>query len=175
MSKKKKNEKKEELLKLLNDIAESDEVSSETKEKMKELSLELDKMTMYSKFNYIIAYIIVYLAKTVFTYLIALILIGLFANFMVVDKMYIFLVPLGVSLIFNAVSIATTVILDIQKSINSLILTYLFVLIVFLIFNIYFPIFKFGTIWLFYLFLVYLFDEYIMYKLIRRKLWTAKY
>lgn len=175
MAKKKKNPKKEDLLKMLNEMADSDDITPEDKEKLKELSLEIDSIKIYSKFTYILGYAIVYLFKIILMYIISLVVLGLFVNFMVIDKIYVFLIPLGVSLIFNAVSLAANVILDIKKTFNVVILSYLFIVMVFLIINIYFKVFEFGTIWLFYLFLVNIIDEYIMYKIIRRKLWTEKY
>ena len=175
MAKKKKNPKKEDLLKMLNEMADSDDITPEDKEKLKELSLEIDSIKIYSKFTYILGYAIVYLFKIILMYIISLVVLGLFVNFMVIDKIYVFLIPLGVSLVCNAVSLATNVILDIKKTFNVVILSYLFIVMVFLIINIYFKVFEFGTIWLFYLLLVNIIDEYIIYKIIRRKLWTEKY
>ena len=170
----KKEKDKEELLKMLEEISNSEDVSEDTKEKIKDLSNKIENFKVFTKKDYILAYIILILSKLVFVYTIALILVGLFADFLVIEnKMYIFLIPLGVSLLFSTLSIVNHI-LSIRISLSYNIFKILFVMAVFIGLNMMYPIFEFNVIWIFYIGIIVFFEEYFTYKFIRRKLWNEK-
>ena len=170
----KKEKDKEELLKMLEEISNSEDVSEDTKEKIKNLSNKIENFKVFTKKDYILAYIILILSKLVFVYTIALILVGLFADFLVIEnKMYIFLIPLGVSLLFSTLSIVNHI-LSIRISLSYNIFKILFVMAVFIGLNMMYPIFEFNVIWIFYIGIIVFFEEYFTYKFIRRKIWNEK-
>ena len=172
--KSKKDKDKEELLKMLEEISKSDDVSLDTKEKIKDLTNKIENTKLFSKRDYILAYIILVLSKIVFVYLIALILVGLFVDSLVIqNKMYVFLIPLGVSLLFSTLSFARYLI-GIRVSISYNLFKILFIMAVFIGLNIMYPIFRFNVIWVFYISIIVFFDEYCTYKFIRRKIWNEK-
>ena len=174
IKKNKKLKDKEELLKMLNELSESEEINEETKEKIKDLSDKIESTKLYTKMDFIIAYIILTILKIVFIYAVGLTLIGLFTDYLVIDnKMYIFLIPLGVSLLFTALSIASYM-LSIKVSISYNIFKVVFVITTFIILNMMYPIFEFNVIWIFYILITLFFEEYFTYKFIRRKLWNEK-
>ena len=175
MSKKKNDEKKEELLNALKELSEKDEVPEEMKEKLKEISVELNDMKIYSKSSFVFAYIFIYLMKLIITYNISLTLIGLFSGMLVIEnKLFIFLIPLGVSLLFSSLSFAISLISNTKSRISFGIYKLLFVIMIFVMLNMMYPIFEFNTVWIFYLSLTYIVNEYLIYLILRSKIWNEK-
>lgn len=174
IKKNKKQQDKEELLKMLEEMAEKEDVNPETKEKLKDLQNKIENSPIYSKKEYILAYILLVLTKLVFVYSLGLILIGLFADFLVIEnKMFIFLIPLGVSVLFTTLTIVNHL-LSINVSISYTIFRIVFTIGLFIGLNMMYPMFRFNTIWIFYILIIVIFEEYIVYRYIRRKLWNEK-
>ena len=174
IKKDKKEKDKEELLKMLDEISKSDDINPDTKEKIKDLSTKIENSKMYSKVDYIIAYIIILLFKLVFLYCIGLILIGLFTDFLVIEnKMFIFLIPLGISSLFTTLTLVNNM-LSMSMSVKFLVFKVLFVMATFIALNMMYPMFKFNAVWIFYIDIIVFFEDYFTYKFIRRKLWNEK-
>ncbi len=174
IKKDKKQKDKEELLKMLEEMAESEDVNSETKEKIKDLQSRIENSPVYSKKEYILAYILLILSKLVFIYSVGLILIGLFTDFLVIEnKMFIFLIPLGVSVLFTTLTIVNHL-LSINSSISFNIFRIIFTMGLFIGLNMIYPMFRFNSIWIFYILIIVIFEEYVVYKFIRSKIWNEK-
>ena len=168
---KKKKDKKEEIMDILNKLAESDETSAEDKEKIKELSMSLDKVKLYSKANIIMGYITLCVVRFIAHYILALCLIGLFQAFLVLEnKFYVFLIPLGISILFSTLAIVTECLLKNKKNKLFVFLKYITTVLVFVLLNYLYPIFSFKAIWVFYVALLVIIEEYFVYKIVRRRL-----
>lgn len=166
---KKKKDKKEEIIKFLNEIADNEDTSLEDKEKIKELTMSIDKVKIYSKANFILSYILLCVIRFILHYVLALSMIGLFQAFLVLEnKLYVFLIPLGISILFSTLAIAIEVILKSKKNMAFVFFKWLITVLVFVFLNKIYPIFSFKTIWVFYIVLLVVIEEYFTYKIVRR-------
>jgi len=171
MAKKEKKNKKEELMDLLNELSENENTSPEDKEKIKEIVEKLDEIHIYSRGTFILGYVIVNLLRLAITYVLSLALIGLFSSFLVLEnKLYVFLIPAGISLLFLTLSVVADLFLKIKGNIIMYVLKGIAAILVFSVLNYMYPIFEFKTIWVFYIGLIILFEDYFIFKLVRRKL-----
>lgn len=168
---KKKKDKKDELVDLLNKLAESDETSNEDKEKIKEITMSLDNIKLYSKASLLFGYILLCVIRFVAHYVLSLSMIGLFQSFLVINnKFYVFLIPLGISILFSTLAIVTECILKVKKNMLFVFLKWLMTVLVFVLLNYIYPIFSFKAIWVFYVALLVFVEEYFVYKIVRRRL-----
>ena len=172
MAKKVKNkDKKEELLNALKEMANSDDITEEDREKVKELTSSIENIKIYSRKDLAIGYAIVTLFRFIVHYIVSLALIGLFTSEIVLEnKLHIFYVPLGISILFTILAFISDLLFRVRGSMLVYFIKGLVVIASFMIINKVYPIFSFTTIWVFYITLIIIIEEYIIFKLVRRKL-----
>ena len=170
----KKNKKtinKEELLEMLKKLSNDDDLSLEDKEKAKELAIQLDKVEIYSKSQFVIAYIIATLLRFIGHYVVSLVLIGLFSSALVLgNKYYVFYIPLGISILFTLLAIISDLLFKLKGSISLYLIKGLIVTGSFMILNFVYPIFSSSLVWIFYIAVIVIIEELVMSRIVRRKL-----
>ena len=168
--KKKKSVNKEELLDMLKKLSNDDNFSQEDKEKARELAIELDKVEIYTKAQFVIAYVIATLLRFIGHYIVSLVLLGLFSSALLLEnKFHVFYIPLGISIMFTVLAIISDLLFKIKGSLGLYFMKSIIVIVSFVIINMVHPIFTSSIVLLFYIPLIVIIEELLMYKIIRRK------
>lgn len=163
MAKDKNKKKKEELIKMLDELSNSDNIPEETKEKVGELLNHIEEIRCYSKAEIIFAHILSYGLIFAIDYLIGLSLIGFFSDYLLIEnRAYVLLIPLGIGI----VSLLISFISNLFKIglIPTFILRVITQFSIFISLNFMYPIFEFASIWIFYIAFVLIIKTYVIYR-----------